>query len=141
MEDTSSDSMEWRLLKHQGSRKRAHVAYSRDVMWELIREAGGASSDRKGSPREKAELDIHFDENVMKFMTTNLMQEDWNRRERRRIHMRIQSGYHLDEGRVCNDGLIVPKRGERTEIVQHVHEELGHVGRERTLAAVMQNYY
>lgn len=106
-----------------------------------MREAGGASSERERSPQEKAELDIHLDENVMRFMTTNLMQEDWNRRERRRINMRIQLGYHLDAGRICKDGLIVPKPEERGAVVQHVHEELGHAGRERTLAAIMKNYY
>ena len=60
----------------------------------------------------------------------------------KRINMRVQSGYHLDEGQICREGLIVPKPEERGDVtVRQGHEELGHGGKERTLAAVMRSYY
>jgi hypothetical protein len=51
------------------------------------------------------------------------------------------SNYCWKEQRLYFKGLLVPKPEERLSMVSQMHEDLGHVGEQRTLAKIRRRYF
>jgi hypothetical protein len=105
----------------------------------------GQSSDFEVGDGSTGHHDVHDDTLVLEFLQTNMVPCMVSAKERDRVlqqTMRYQlEGTHIL--RVWEDGRVqvVPHPAQRTHIVQHVHEELGHFGVKRTYSLLLGQYW
>jgi hypothetical protein len=60
--------------------------------------------------------------------------------ECKRIRKRTLN-YHWQDERLYFEGLFVPRLEDRMGLIIQMHEDLGHFGKERTLAKIYMRYF
>ncbi|CAM6086541.1 unnamed protein product [Calypogeia fissa] len=99
-------------------------------------EDGGGDTDQR---------DVHHDQMVLEFLRTSMVPGLASAKEKDRVFQRAKR-YRL-EGRhilrVWEDGRVrvIPHPSQRTRIVLHAHEELGHYGVKRTYSLLQGQYW
>jgi len=84
--------------------------------------------------------DIWQDEECLRLIREGILSEEVSLDEGRRIRRRA-SNYCWKEQKLFFKTLLVPRPKERLPLVRQMHEDLGHFGKQRTLAEIRQRYF
>ena len=96
-------------------------------MWDVLQEAVGELQDDK-CEMTCLEMDIFGDEHALEYLRIENCNEQWNRKERKRVMQREACGYMFRGETLYRGDKIVPHPTERTLVIIRIHEDLGHMG-------------
>ncbi len=103
-------------------------------------ELGHADSDEEETYGiNTRNVDIWKDTTCLGLLKENKLPDTVDLEESKRVRKKI-SNYCWKEQRLYFKGLLVPKLEERMTLVIQMHEDLGHFGKQRTLAEICQRY-
>ncbi len=84
--------------------------------------------------------DIWKDITCMKLLQEGTLPNIVDLKECKRARKRILN-YHQQDQRLYFEGLFVPRLEDQMGLIIQMHEDLGHFGKERTLAEVYKRYF
>jgi hypothetical protein len=94
----------------------------------------------EGNEADSRSYDIWEDNNCMELLQGGTLPATVDSLELKRARKRMLN-YRWHEQLLYFKGLLVPKLGDRMELVVQMHKDLGHSGEERTLAEVCRRYF
>jgi hypothetical protein len=98
------------------------------------------SDDEEDQEMDVRCVDIWKDAACLGLLKEGVLSDVVDIEESKRARKRV-SNYCWKEQRLYFKGLFVPKPEERMFLVSQMHEDLGHVGEQRTLAEIRRRYF
>ena len=114
--------------------------FTKKETWDVLQEATGEPS-AMDDETTSLETDIYEDLNAIEFLKNGNCNEQWNRRERKRVIQRKACGYSFKGSVLYKHDKIVPKQEERVPLIIKTHEELSHMGAARVLETIQRIFF
>jgi hypothetical protein len=115
------------------------VLAAQGLAHEDTHQASGLRSKEAGA-NDSNQIDIWEDAVCIGWLKEGFPPDGVNPQERRRVRKRAKQ-YCWKDGKLYFKGLCVPKPEERLELVTQMHKDLGHFGKQKTLAEICQRYF
>jgi hypothetical protein len=124
------------IIRHYDKRQQLELVLAAQRLTE--------SDDLELDPTEPSEEGGHEDNiwsdaTCLTLLRDGVLPDTMDVEESKRVRKRV-SNYYIKGERLYFRDLYVPKPDERTPLVTQIHEDLGHVGKERTLTKVCRRY-